>query len=62
MNDYLLNQYMTILFVMAIITIGIILYAIIKSDFSKRTFRLIKAMFFIDVIILTYFLIKLWSF
>ncbi len=62
MNDYLLLQYMTILFVMAIITIGIVLYAIIKSDFSKRTFRLMMSIFFIDVVVLIFFLIKLLFF
>jgi len=57
-----LYQYMTMLIVMTVITIGLVLYAIIKSDFTKRTFRVLMSIFILDALILGYFLIKLWIF
>ncbi len=45
-HEYL--KYMVILIIMAIITIGIIGYAILKKDFSSRMHRIIIGAFIID--------------
>jgi cyanate permease len=60
MIDDALFKYMTVLLTMGVITIGIVLYAIIKSDFSKKTHKLMMSIFIIDVIILVIFMIRLW--
>jgi len=39
---------MSVLIIMAIITIGIIVYAILKKDFSNRMHRIIIGTFIID--------------
>jgi len=45
---------------MGTITISIVVYAIVKSDFSKKTYRLMMSIFIIDTIILILFIIGLW--
>ena len=45
---------------MAFITIGLILYAIFKNDYSKRIDIVIKTIVLIDLIIVTIIFLKLW--
>jgi len=55
-----LYYYILSLALMTIITLSIIIYAIVKSDFSKRTFRVIVGMFVIDTLVLILFVVKTW--
>ncbi len=52
MDTHKYLKFMTILIIMTIITIGIMVYAIIKKDFSSRMHRIIIGVFIIDIIIL----------
>ena len=53
-------KYLTVMLVMTFITIGLILYAIFKNDYSKRIDILIKTIVLIDLIIVTIIFLKLW--
>ncbi len=55
-----LYNYILSLIIMTVIPIGIIVYAIVKSDFSKRTFRVIVGVFVIDALVLILFVVKTW--
>jgi len=52
MNTHEYLKYMAILIIMAIITIGVIVYAILKKDFSSRMHRIIIGTFIIDTVTL----------
>ena len=52
MNIHEFYKYMIIIIIMAVITILIIGYAIIKKDFSRRTHKLIIGIFIFDVLVL----------
>jgi hypothetical protein len=53
-------KYLTVMLVLAFITIGLILYAIFKNDYSKRIDIVIKTIVLIDLVIVTIIFLKLW--
>ena len=53
-------KYLTVMLVLAFITIGLILYAIFKNDYSKRIDIVIKTIVLVDLLIVTIIFLKLW--
>jgi hypothetical protein len=53
-------KYLAVMLMMAFITLGLILYAIFKNDYSKKIDIAIKTMVLIDLIIVTIIFLKLW--
>ena len=58
MDKFQLCRYITMLTIMEIVTIDIVIYAIVKMDFSKQIFRLMKNVFIRGAIILIVFMME----
>ncbi|HHC78494.1 MAG TPA: hypothetical protein ENK46_01335 [Flavobacteriia bacterium] len=53
-------NYLAAMLLMTGITVGLIVYAIVKNDYSKRTNMLIISVMLIDLILVTLIFFKLW--
>jgi len=53
-------NYLTAMLVMTVITIGLVLYAILKKKYSKQIDITIKIIVFIDLILVIIIFLKLW--
>lgn len=53
-------NYLTVMLVMAVVTVGLVLYAIFKNNYSKRIDIAIKTVVLIDLLIVILLFLKLW--
>lgn len=53
-------NYLGAMLFMTILTVGLIVYAILKNDYSKKTNSIIISIVLIDVILVIVIFIKLW--
>ncbi len=53
-------NYLGAMLLMAMLTIGLIMYAIFKNDYSKRIDIVIKTIVLIDLILVIIIFLKLW--